>query len=396
MARKKGAIFVIIMNLENLNILKRRKKYISLLLRCNIRSKRASRKSQYEIQKQVIKQMKTLKANKITNDIAVQIISYTSDKRVPGIANWTKNLIDILYKEFSENIDERNYLPFNDDKQIKYLFTLYRYGCKESKIYIKIIPFSSFIADVQKICMKYNSISLKENEESNYQEMINNKQLYLQGGISEKAYESLLSTELMNEQILFGRRTAINLDFIYLCYSKQKNNLDCNKKLLESLLNFPIRIKLPGLPKGGSKNKEKANNYKTIIEIEIRNFLEKYPYLKKLQIPIIISVIYCPLYNYKEKDIDNIVLQYLIPVVNKLMNPKCCLFNQNKNMEELSDNKSNSRIIKNSSCVGYEIIRIPPKHNSADGQLYLTFKYANDESIIDSVEKKIDEIINEN
>ena len=106
------------MNPNHLNIIKRRKKYISLHLDCDIRSK-AQTNNKTEIQRNIIEQMKLFKKTTLVKDIAVQIITYTTDKRSPGIDKWIKNIIDILHKtEYLENTADKIFLPFIDDKQI--------------------------------------------------------------------------------------------------------------------------------------------------------------------------------------------------------------------------------------------------------------------------------------
>lgn len=93
------------MNPNHLNIIKRRKKYISLHLDCDIRSK-AKTNNKAEIQQKIIEQMKLFGKKSLLKDISVQIITYTTHKRSPGIDKWIKNIIDILHKtDYLSNSD---------------------------------------------------------------------------------------------------------------------------------------------------------------------------------------------------------------------------------------------------------------------------------------------------
>ena len=165
---------------NHLNIIKRRKKYIRLHLDCDIRSK-AQTNNKVEIQQNIIEQMKLFKKTTLSQDIAVQIITYTTDKRSPGIDKWIKNIIDILHKtEYLENSADKIFLPFNDDKQIKYLFVQYIYVGKSLSTHIDILPFSGFISDLHKAEeINGNKRNYSFEHESNYSDLIANKSRYL-------------------------------------------------------------------------------------------------------------------------------------------------------------------------------------------------------------------------
>jgi len=191
---------------NHLNIIKRRKKYIRLHLDCDIRSK-AQTNNKAEIQQNIIEQMKLFKKTTLSQDIAVQIITYTTDKRSPEIDKWIKNIIDILHKtEYLENSADKIFLPFNDDKQIKYLFVQYIYVGKSSSTHIDILPFSGFISDLHKAEeINDNKRNYSFEHESNYSDLIANKSRYL-SFLSEEAYNSMIYMLITHSPIISAFR----------------------------------------------------------------------------------------------------------------------------------------------------------------------------------------------
>lgn len=390
------------MNPKHLNIIKRRKKYISLHLDCDIRSKSQS-KNKSDIQQEIIKQMKVLRKNTLSSDLAVQIITYTTDKRSPGIDKWAKNIIDILHKpEYLINSDEQIFLPFIDDKQIKYLYVQYIYAGDSSNTHITILPFTGFISDLHLV----NEIDNKNKQmtfepESNYHELLVDRDKYL-SFLSEKAYNSLLKMNLETEQRQFGKIVSLNPHFIRTCFPK-KNSFNkyfknTNQEWAEVLLKTPIKLKLPGLPKNGSEDKEISQNYKEKIRLELKKYIEKYTIMKDLQGPIIVSVIYRPAKNKIEKDIDNILLEYVMPIVNDVLNPPASLHGITEYSDFISGDKRSAPLAKDKkgTSIGYEIIRVPQFSENEEGVIYLGFRLdAYEDTIIDYAQNQIDKYLEE-
>jgi hypothetical protein len=385
------------MNPNHLNIIKRRKKYIRIHLECEIRSK-GQTKNKTEIQKEVIEQMKLLRKSSLNSDIAVQIITYTTDKKSPGIDKWIKNIIDILHKtEYLENSEDKIFLPFNDDKQIKYLFVQYIYVGEKSRTRIVILPFSGFISDLHKA----EEIETDNRDdfgeyESNYQEILKNKDKYI-SFLSEEAYNSMLKTSLETEQRKFGDLISINSHFIRTCFPKKSMSNKYFRSIYHNwadlLLKTPIKLKLPGLPKHGSENIEIARQYKEQLRTQLSSYIDKYSIMKNLQGPIIISVIYRPAKNKIEKDIDNILLEYIMPITNDILCPPASLYRIKEFRDPISDEIKSVPLAKdkNGISIGYEIIRVPQFDNNEEGEIYLTFKLSSyKDSIIDNAQRKID------
>ena len=387
---------------NHLNIIKRRKKYIRLHLDCDIRSK-AQTNNKVEIQQNIIEQMKLFKKTTLRQDIAVQIITYTTDKRSPGIDKWTKNIIDILHKtEYLENSADKIFLPFNDDKQIKYLFVQYIYVGKSSSTHINILPFSGFISDLHKAEeINGNKRNYSFEHESNYSDLIANKSRYL-SFFSEEAYNSMLKISLEKGQRQFGNLISINSHFIRTCFPKRnkfsKSLKSIYQDLAELLLKTPIKLKLSGLPKNGSDDKEIAKKYKEQIRIELTNYINKYSIMKKLQGPIILSVIYRPAKKKIEKDIDNILLEYIMPVANDILNPPASLYRIREYEDFITKKTIFSPLAKdkNGISIGYEILRVPQFNDNKNGEIYLTFRLSSyEDSIIDNAQRAIDGYLKE-
>lgn len=390
------------MNPNHLNIIKRRKKYISLHLDCDIRSK-AQTNNKTEIQRNIIKQMKSFEKVTLSQDIAVQIITYTTDKRSPGIDKWIKNIIDILHKtEYLENTADKIFLPFSDDKQIKYLYVQYFYAGKSSRTHIDILPFSGFISDLHKAEeIIGNKRDYSYEHESNYSDLITNKSRYL-SFFSEEAYNSMLKTSLETEQRKFGNLISIRSHFIRTCFPK-RNKLSKSLKSIyqdwaEMLLKTPIKLKLPGLPKNGNEDKEIVKKYKEQIRIELTNYINKYSIMKNLQGPIILSVIYRPAKKKIEKDIDNILLEYIMPVANDILNPPASLYRITEYEDFITKKTIFSPLAKdkNGISIGYEILRVPQFNDNKNGEIYLTFRLSsNEDSLIDDAQRTIDKYLKE-
>ena len=212
----------------------------------------------------------------------------------------------------------------------------------------------------------------------------------------------MLKTSLETEQRQFGDLISINSHFIRTCFPKRSKFSKYLKSIYqdwaEALLKTPIKLKLPGLPKNGSEDKEIAKKYKEQIRIELTNYINKYSIMKNLQGPIILSVIYRPAKKKIEKDIDNILLEYIMPVANDILNPPASLYRITE-FEDYITNKTISAPLakdKNGISIGYEILRVPQFTKNENGEIYLTFRLSSyEDSIIDDAKKTIDEYLEE-
>jgi len=375
----------------------RKAKYIEFSLDCDIRSKKTCKQAERtRIQLEIIKKMKIFQHKTIKSDIAVEIVSYTGDKKSPGVDKWAKNIIDIMHKtEYLSNPSDAQYLPFVDDKQIRYLYVTYHYIEKKSETFIKIIPFKNFLKDLD----LENSIS--NNNLSNTEELYECNYSY-NSCLSKEANEALRKIYLQNKQEIFGNLISISKDIIRNCslYSNSKNisvlkNLNNSiKTMMNNIVKSPIKLAIPSLPTNTTDDTSKITNYKKAIEESLTEYLNKYTFLKELQCPLIISIIYVPGRNSKveEKDIDNILLDYIVPVVNQVMTPPITIGGI-KEYEDFNGNKKKPVLIndKNGQIIGYEILKVN-KNFSKTGYLTIGFKQSicND-SIISNCYKQLDD-----
>ena len=187
----------------------RKAKYITFSLDCDIRSKKTCKQEERtKIQLEIINKMKLFQYKTIKTDIVVEIVSYTGDKKSPGVDKWAKNIIDIMHKtEYLSNPSDAQFLPFIDDKQIRYLYVTYHYVNEKSKTYIKIIPFTSFLKDLD----LDNNIS--NNDLDNTEELYENNYSY-NSQLSKEANEALRKMYLQNKQEAFGNLISISKDII--------------------------------------------------------------------------------------------------------------------------------------------------------------------------------------
>ncbi len=390
------------MDIRKLNPIKRRKKYLNFILNIPIRSKRKT-PNKKEIQKLIIDKMKRLNKTKLTKDIAVQIIAVTGEKGTPNIAKFIKNIIDIMHKLYVQ--DGSNFLSFNDDNQIKYLYVKYVLLDREPFVHIKIRPFSSFISDLHFIDnhlsdykKELDSFNNDYDNDDSYNEFSQNRESYLKF-LSKEAFDSLLKMSLGTQQRNFGNLISINPLLIQTLYPKKdrytKYFKDIDQNWAELLMTSSIRLKLPGIPiglNGSDTTKEQKNAYKESIKKSLYQYRENISIIKNLQSPIIVSVIYRPAKKSLKKDIDNIMLEYIIPVANEVLEPPASHYG-------LTEYKHDNKLIKvplakdlHGMSIGYEIIYAPrfkQKHN--EGELYLGFRL--DRVMEDTLIDKTDELI---
>ena len=376
---------------------KRKSKYITFSLDCDIRGKKTCKQAERnKIQLDIINKMKLFHYATIRSDIAVEIVSYTGDKRSPGVDKWAKNIIDIMHKtEYLSNPSDAQFLPFVDDKQIRYLYVTYHYIEKKSETFIKIIPFKNFLKDLD----LDNSIS--NNNFDNTEELYECNYSY-NSCLSKEANEALRKMYLQNKQEVFGNLISISKDIIRNCfnYGNNKNDIFLKKinnsitEIMNYIIKSPIKLSIPSLLNNTTKDNSKITNYKKDIEKLLTEYLKKYAFLQELQCPLIISIIYVPGRNSKveEKDIDNILLDYIVPVVNQVMHPPITIGNIQE-YDDFDGIKKKPVLVndKSGQIVGYEILKLN-KSFSKSGYLTIGFKQSiMNESIISECYKQLDD-----
>lgn len=384
------------LNLNILNLRKKRKIYINLFLDIAPESKKSMGKNQGEIQKIIIDQMKERHFTKLRSKIAIEITVYSSGKNPPRIERFVKNLLDLMHKtEILVNVDDAEFLPFEEDRDIKYLSVRYIFLPGKSHTFIHIRPFSSFISDLHFIdseidedeTEKDNFISIQRH----YEDLIKNKSKYVKL-FSVKAYESMLDLATLDMQKSLSSIMAISPFIIRMIYPKKGTTpasiKDTYKEWADSLINFPIRVKLPEIPT--QKNTSKA--YIEDAKSQMASYLNKKPIFQDLKGPAIATVFYSPPIGKKGFyiDVDNIMLKYVSPIFNDIFIPSLTMLNLHmKKKDKYSAAYPKSL---NGSATGYVIIELPKKYSKAQkGFLSVGFEVIdfNKEGLIQSIDEKI-------
>jgi len=388
------------LNLKVLNLLKKQKKYINLHLDIAPESKKSMGKNQVEIQKIIIDQMKERHFRKIRSKIAIEIIVYSSEENPPRIERFVKNILDLMHKkEILENVNDADFLPFEEDRDIKYLSVRYIFLSGKSQTFIHIRPFSSFISDLHFI-----NTEIEEDESDNddfisieerYEDLIKNKKEWIKS-LSEETYKSMLDFATLDMQKSMSSIMAISPFIIRLIYPKKGTNpasiKDTYAEWADSFINFPIRIKLPEIPT--QNNTSKA--YKTYIENQLSSYVNKWPIFKNLKAPAIATVFYSPPAGEKGfyKDIDNIMLEYILPSFNDIFTPPLSMLNVH-----MRKNDGFSKAIPkslNGSAMGYVIIELPKRYSEQQkGFLSIGFEVIDfdREGLIQWIDEKIESYI---
>ncbi len=372
-------------------------------------------KKKLEVQKLFIESMKERKFKKLYNKIAVEITAYTSSNTPPQIEKFIKNIVDLMHKkEILFDKSEEQYLPFEEDKYIKYLRAKYVFIPGNSEVHIKIRPFSSFLSDIRFVDSEIGLNYKAENNLSNnlrekyqeYQEYIDNKDKYVKF-LSDEAYESMLKLNILDIQKEIADSISISPEIVQLIYPKNKKYLkEINEIYIEwanILMKMPIRIQLPGIPVNEQKDKSYKSVYKNNLINQMKRYLEKNKIFKKLQSPILVSVFYMPPKTKKKdyKDIDNIMLEYIMPSINEVFSPPISIFNTHMKKpikdEFIYCNKAIPKSL-NGSSIGYEIIELPDSFSEEkSGFLNIGFKIENVErSIMEYIDHEIDNYIENN
>jgi len=170
---------------------------------------------------------------------------------------------------------------------------------------------------------------------------------------------------------------------------------DLYKEWAYMLMDFPIRIKLPEIPT--QKNSSKA--YKAEIRKQLSLYLDKNSIFNILKAPTIATVFYSPPLGKKGffKDVDNIMLEYVLPAFNETFIPPLSLLN----LHMRESDKFSQAVPKslNGSAIGYEIIELPKKYSeNSKGFLSVGFEVIDfdKEGLIQSVDKKIESYMEHN
>lgn len=393
-------------NLKTLNLKKKRKRYIDLILKIDPESKRSMGKKQVEIQKKIINQMKKKRFKKIRSTISVEIIVNTSNQNPPRIEKFVKNLLDLMHKEeILEDINDTEFLPFEEDRNVKYLSVRYMFLPKESSVFVRIRPFSSFISDLHFIDTEIKTDE-SDNEDfmsikNHYEELILNKKQYIKS-FSLKAYEAMLDLATLDMQKSLTSNMGISPFVTKLIYPKKGTKPDFIKdtyrEWAKQLINFPIRIKLPEIP----TEKNTSQKYKVEIKSQLSSYLEERTIFKTLKAPVVVTVFYSPPVKKKGfyKDIDNIMLEYILPIFNEIFTPPLSLLNLHMNERKEGLSRFTDALPKslNGSAMGYEIIELPKKYSESEkGFLSVGFRIVDlEDSMIQWIDEKIESYIENN
>jgi hypothetical protein len=306
-------------------------------------------------------------------------------------------------------VDESS-LPFKDDRCIKYLRAKYVFLEGKPQVLVKIRPFSSFISDIHFV---HTELGLKHQSEPNansnwndYNDFLDNREMYLKI-LSEEAYDSMVKLKTLDVQKEICDAMSITPHVVGLLYPKQSKYVNDFKQTYRNwasmLLDVPIRIHLPGIPLKKAEEEDYKTKYKEDIKSRMRQYLATHPIFKQLQSPILVTAFYMPPRKKKKdyKDIDNIMLEYIMPAMNEVFRPPVSLFNIG--MDDHDDNDFNRRagsIPKslNGSAIGYEIMELPYDFSETDtGFIIVGFKIETTESsVTDYIDKEIDQYMTKN
>jgi len=393
------------LNLKVLNLKRKRKRYIDLFLDITPESKRAMGKKQSKIQKIIIEQMKIRGYKKITSEVAIEITVYSSEKTPPRIEKFVKNLLDLMHKkEILQDAADADFLPFEEDRDVKYLSVKYIFLSSKSSVVIHIRPFSSFISDIH-----FVDAEIKENRDKHdaddfnsvkehYKHLIEEEEKYVKV-FSKEVYSTMLDFAVLDMQKSLASVMAISPFIIGLIYPKKGRGTKTFKKVYKDwatyLIDFPIRIKLPEIP----TQKDTSAKYIADIKRQLSSYIEKRFIFRNLKAPVAATVFYSPPVGKKGfyKDVDNIMREYILPSFNDVFSPPLSLFN----LGMKKDDEFSKVIPKslNGSAIGYTIIELPKKYSEPEkGYLSVGFEIVDlyRDGIIQSLNEKIESYIENN
>ena len=169
--------------------------------------------------------MKERGFHKIRSKIAMEVSVYSSAKTPPRIEGYIKNLLDLMHKkEILEDAADADFLPFEEDRDIKYLSVRYVFLPGKSYTIILIRPFTSFISNLHFISTEINNderykddfLSIKEH----YDDLIKNRKKYTKA-FSKEAYESMVDLATLDMQKSLTYNMAITPFILRLIYPKK-------------------------------------------------------------------------------------------------------------------------------------------------------------------------------
>jgi hypothetical protein len=308
------------------------------------------------LQAQFIDLMKQGGFTRLHGKVAVDMIVYTSLKSVPQIQNVVKNILDIMHKEeYLTSNTEEGYLPFEEDKHVKYLRAKYVFIPGDSSIRIELRPFTSFLSDVRFV---NSEVGFKERDNDlaeNWRKLgdyIDNKDKYLKL-LSDDGYEAMKNLAIFDMQKGIADGISITPHMLGLIYPKTMKSIKRTyADWVKMLIEMPIFMKLPGIPVRGEEDdkehREIKRLYKKALKAMMLKYLKKNPIFGRLLSPVLVSTLYMPPKSKKRdyKDVDNIMREYVMPAMNEVFSPPTSYF-------DLEPNKC-----LDGSCIGYEIIEL--------------------------------------
>jgi hypothetical protein len=377
-------------SIKLLNLKRKRKKYLTFFLDAEPKSKKATQ-NKPDLQKIIIEKLKARNWEGLKGKVAIEITAITGHRNPPQIEKFVKNIVDIMHKkEILMNKDDESCLPFEDDRCIKYLRAKYIFLEGESQIHVKIRPFSSFISDIHfvhtELGLGHQTDTSATNNWDDYNHFIDNREAHLKI-LSKEAYDSMLNSKTLDVQKEICDSMSITPHIIGLLYPKQSKYVNAFKHTYRNwaamLLDVPIRIYLPGIPfKEAAEEEAYKTKYREDIKKLMRQYLVDHPIFNKFQYPLLVTAFYMPPRKKKKyyKDIDNIMLEYIMPSMNEVFRPP------------VSYPKS-----LNGSAIGYEIIELPHDFSETDtGFIIVGFKIETEESsVIRYTDEEIDKYMTE-
>lgn len=395
-------------NIKLLNLKRRRKKYLAFSLDREPKSKKAT-KDKSELQKKLIEKLRSRNWDGLKGKVAIEITAFTGQRTPPQIEKFVKSILDIMHKkEILLNKEDETCLPFKDDKCIKYLRAKYVFLEGKSQIHIKIRPFSSFISDIHFVTTELGLNDYAETSSNGsceeYKDLIDNEEAYLKI-LSKAAYASMLKSKTIDVQKETCDAMSINPHIIGLLYPRHSKYVNKFRQTYRNwasmLLDVPIRIHLPGIPLNEGDEENYKTKYKEEIRKRMKQYLATHSIFNKFQSPILITAFYMPPRKKKKdyKDIDNIMLEYIMPAMNEIFRPPVSLFDigTQRNDNEINHRAGSIPKSLNGSAIGYEIIELPYDFSKADtGFIAVGFKIENVESsVMQYVDEKIEKYMAE-
>jgi len=328
---------------------------------------------QEEILKQMSSQFASLKKHAFRGNIAARFVLTCTSQTPPHIHTAMKNLLDLFGKPLPGTKTRRKGLAYYDDRQIKYLSVSYYVGKTAPSIYVTFAPLEHFLSDIsfaerilnEKWPLKIDNhrdytnflreigenktddFFIEDHTQEAYEHYCDLRDRNSAWSIieDENAYKMFLRKAQTDVQKYQLRNYRIQLTEIYHLYRASglaKPYREYNNSLLEERLRkysvdmskifekFPIRIKLPGIPKKNGETKI----FKEAVRKMMQHFYEKNPILVPLYIPIGLEGIFKPPKTSESfsKDLDNI-MRLILPIFHEVFKPPVTTFANEDDIE---------------------------------------------------------------